>query len=119
MGIKVKLGIFLPQNYMFATRAGILDGAQAAERIGYDSIWVFERVLYAQDQSGEHRLTEYGDGTWPAIYRSVPEPLVTLSVAAAVTTRVNLGTAVLLPPLHMPSGSPSRSRRSTRPATAV
>jgi probable F420-dependent oxidoreductase len=101
-GHRLKLGIFLPQGRMFDTRTGILDGARAAERIGYDSVWVYERLLYAQDQTGEHRLTEYGDGAWPAIYRSVPEPLIALSMAAAVTTRVNLGTALLLPPLHMP-----------------
>jgi probable F420-dependent oxidoreductase len=98
----LKAGISLPQGRLFDTRSGILDGARAAERIGYDSVWVYERVLYAQDQTGEHRLTEYGDGTWPEIYRSVPEPLICLSMAAAVTTRVQLGTALLLPPLHMP-----------------
>jgi probable F420-dependent oxidoreductase len=98
----VKLGIFLPQDRSFDTRTGILDTARAAEQIGYDSVWVYERVLYAQDQTGEHRLTDYGDGTWPAYYRSVPEPLIALSMAAAVTTQVRLGTAVLLAPLHMP-----------------
>lgn len=98
----MKIGTFLPQGRRFSTGEGLLGAAQAAERIGYDSVWVFERVLYPQDQTGEHRLTEYGDGTWPDYYRSVPEPLIALSMAAAVTTRVRLGTAVLLAPLHMP-----------------
>jgi probable F420-dependent oxidoreductase len=98
----MKIGMFLPQGRTFDTREGILGAAQAAERIGYDSVWAWERMLYPKDQTGEHRFLGYGDGTWPAYYRSVPEPLVTLSMAAAVTTRVRLGTAVLLAPLHMP-----------------
>jgi probable F420-dependent oxidoreductase len=98
----MKLGMFLPQGQTFGTREGILDGALAAEQIGYDSVWFFERMLYPEDQTGAHRVTDYGDGTWPAYYRSVPEPLVALSMAAAVTTRVRLGTAVLIAPLHMP-----------------
>jgi probable F420-dependent oxidoreductase len=98
----LKLGLFLPQGPKFDLRSGILDSARAAEQIGYDSVWVFERVLYARDQSGVHRLGEYGDGTWPDFYRSVPEPLVALSMAAAVTERVRLGTAALVAGLHMP-----------------
>jgi probable F420-dependent oxidoreductase len=102
MHVTLKLGFLLPQGLGFDLREGVLDSAQAAERIGYDSIWVFERVLYPQDQTGEHRLTEYGDGTWPPYYRSVADPLPVLAMAAAVTTRVRLGTAVLVAGLHVP-----------------
>ena len=35
----MKLGMFLPQGQTFGTREGILDGALAAEQIGYDSVW--------------------------------------------------------------------------------
>jgi probable F420-dependent oxidoreductase len=98
----MKLGMFLPQGRTFGTREGILDGARAAEQLGYDSVWIFERMLYPEDQTGAHAMTGNGDGTWPAYYRSVPEPLVALSMAAAVTTRVRLGTAVLIAPLHTP-----------------
>jgi probable F420-dependent oxidoreductase len=98
----LKLGTFLPQNWMYDPHGDLVDGARAAEEIGYDSVWVFERVLYAEDQAGVHRLTEYGDGSWPDIYRRVIDPIVALSMASAVTSRVRLGTAVLIPPLHVP-----------------
>jgi probable F420-dependent oxidoreductase len=100
--MSLKLGTFLPQNWTYDPHGDLVEGARAAEEIGYDSVWVFERVLYAEDQSGVHRLTEYGDGSWPAIYRRVIDPIVALSMAVAVTSRVRVGTAVLIPPLHVP-----------------
>jgi probable F420-dependent oxidoreductase len=100
--MSLKLGTFLPQNWKYDPHGDLVSAARAAEEIGFDSVWVFERVLYAEDQSGVHRLTEYGDGTWPDIYRRVIDPIVALSMAVAVTSRVRVGTAVLLPPLHMP-----------------
>jgi alkanesulfonate monooxygenase SsuD/methylene tetrahydromethanopterin reductase-like flavin-dependent oxidoreductase (luciferase family) len=98
----MKLGVFLPQSRPFEVRKGIIETAKAAERMGYASVWIFERVLYAQDQTGEHGLVRAGGGTWPDYYRSACEPLVALSMAAAVTERVRLGTAALVAGLHMP-----------------
>jgi probable F420-dependent oxidoreductase len=63
---------------------------------------VSERLLYPQDQTGIHRLTEYGDGAWPDVYRKVIDPVVAMTMAAAVTTRVKVGSSVILPPLHVP-----------------
>jgi probable F420-dependent oxidoreductase len=98
----MKLGVFLPQSRPFEVRKGIVETARAAESIGYDSVWIFERVLYARDQTGEHGLVRTGGGAWPEYYRSACEPLVALSMAAAVTERVRLGTAALIAGLHMP-----------------
>lgn len=98
----LKLGTFLPQNWSYDPHGSLVEAARAAEKIGYDSVWVFERVLYAEDQTGVHRLTEYGDGAWPDIYRRVIDPVVALSMAVAVTSRVRVGTAALIPPLHVP-----------------
>ena len=100
--MSLKLGFFLHQGLGYDLRDGVLETARAAERIGYDSVWAFERVLYAQDQTGVHRLTGYGDGSWPEFYRSVADPLPVLAMAAAVTERVRLGSAVIVAPLHMP-----------------
>jgi probable F420-dependent oxidoreductase len=100
--MSLKLGTFLPQNWRYDPHGDLVNAARAAEEIGYDSVWVFERVLYAEDQTGVHRLTEYGDGSWPDIYRRVIDPIVALSMAAAVTSVVRVGTAALIPPLHVP-----------------
>jgi probable F420-dependent oxidoreductase len=74
--------------------------AKAAEDIGYDSVWVFERILFPEPAT--QGLYGIPGLPWPDSYRSVADPLVTLSVAAAATERVQLGTSVLVASLHMP-----------------
>lgn len=56
-----------------------LASVQVAEELGYDSVWVGDHVL------------------WPAFW---PEPMVLLSAAAAVTSRIGLGTGVMLAALR-------------------
>ncbi len=56
-----------------------LASVQVAEELGYDSVWVGDHVL------------------WPAFW---PEPVVLLSAAAAVTSRISLGTGVMLAALR-------------------
>ncbi|MFB6725325.1 TIGR03619 family F420-dependent LLM class oxidoreductase [Kribbella sp. NPDC056345] len=96
----VKLGVTLPQDWKFDPQTALTRAAREAEEAGYDSVWVFERILYPQDQTGVHGFGAYG--AWPDGYRKVLDPLVAMSMAAAVTTRVRLGSAVIVPPLHVP-----------------
>ncbi|WP_432967268.1 TIGR03619 family F420-dependent LLM class oxidoreductase [Dactylosporangium sp. CA-233914] len=99
----VKVGIGLPQLREFDPRTSVVRAARAAEEIGYDSVWVFERFLVPKDQSGEHGLYQQPDVPWPERYAGVLDPLVALTLAAAVTERVELGTCVLVAPLHVPA----------------
>ncbi|WP_430784686.1 TIGR03619 family F420-dependent LLM class oxidoreductase [Actinoplanes sp. G11-F43] len=98
----VKLGISLPQFRHFTPGADVVAAARAMEEIGYDSLWVFERVLVPEDQSGPHGLYGVPGLAWPDRYSGVTDALVTLSMAAAVTDRIELGTGVLVVPLHLP-----------------
>jgi probable F420-dependent oxidoreductase len=98
----VKLGVSLPQFSHFTPGADVAAAARALEEIGYDSLWVFERVLVPEDQSGPHGLYGVPGLAWPQIYRGVADALVSLSTAAAVTERITLGTGVLVVPLHLP-----------------
>ncbi len=41
----MKLGIMLPVSGIQASPANITTIAQAAERLGYDSLWTYERLL--------------------------------------------------------------------------
>ncbi|WP_255658292.1 TIGR03619 family F420-dependent LLM class oxidoreductase [Actinoplanes sp. L3-i22] len=76
--------------------------ARAAEEIGFDSLWAYERILAPEDTSGAHGLYGIPDLPWPASYSHTTDALVTLTLAAAVTGRVELGTSVLVPGLHLP-----------------
>ncbi len=84
----MKFGLVLPNFRSPAnTRAGIVAAATAAEAAGFDSVWASDHVLVPQ----EH--TSYGN---------VTEALITLAFLAGITSRVKLGTSVLVLPMRNP-----------------
>ncbi|MEV7076126.1 LLM class F420-dependent oxidoreductase [Streptomyces sp. NPDC093990] len=96
----VRLGLSLPQARQYDLGRDVPHVARAAERIGYDSLWVYERALFPDPPT--QGLGGMKGVPWPDQYRAVPEPLVTLTLAAAATERAELGTSVLVAPLHGP-----------------
>ncbi|MGW3664493.1 LLM class F420-dependent oxidoreductase [Streptomyces sp. NPDC005141] len=95
-----RLGLTLPQMKQYDLGRDVPDVARAAEAIGYDSLWVFERALFPDPPT--QGLYGIEGLPWPDAYRAVADPLVTLTLAAAVTERALLGTSVLVAPLHGP-----------------
>ncbi|MFF4924817.1 TIGR03619 family F420-dependent LLM class oxidoreductase [Kitasatospora sp. NPDC001261] len=96
----IRLGLGLPQMKWYDLARAPAAVARAAERIGYDSLWVFERVLVPERP--RQGLYDVPGLAWPDSYRSVAHPLVVLSLAAAATERARLGSSVLVAPLHGP-----------------
>ncbi|MFD5815424.1 LLM class F420-dependent oxidoreductase [Streptomyces sp. NPDC127038] len=95
-----RLGLALPQMRHYDLGRDVPDVARAAEALGYDSLWVFERALFPDPPT--QGLYGIEGLAWPDSYRSVADPLVTLTLAAAATERAELGTSVLVAPLHTP-----------------
>ncbi|WP_030674780.1 LLM class F420-dependent oxidoreductase [Streptomyces sp. NRRL B-1347] len=95
-----RLGLGLPQMKWADLGRDVPDVARCAERTGFDSVWVFERVLFPEPAA--HGLYGVPGLPWPDDYRSVADPLVTLALAATATERARLGTSVLVAPLHVP-----------------
>ncbi|MFI1682474.1 LLM class F420-dependent oxidoreductase [Streptomyces sp. NPDC020607] len=94
------LGLGLPQGSQYAIGRDVPAVARAAEDMGYESLWVYERILYPEPAT--QGLYGIPGRPWPDTYRSVADPLITLTLAAAATERARLGTSVLVAPLHVP-----------------
>ncbi|GAA2704648.1 TIGR03619 family F420-dependent LLM class oxidoreductase [Actinoplanes palleronii] len=98
----MRLGVNLPQTTRYDLTRDVTEFARAAEEIGFDSLWAYERILAPEDTSGAHGLYGVPGLPWPESYAHTTDALVTLTLAAAVTSRVELGTGVLIPGLHLP-----------------
>jgi len=81
----MKLGVWIPNCRHLATPAIIRDTAVRAEQLGYDSAWVSDHVVVPRPN-----VKNFGE--------TVFDPLVTLGVIAGATSRVQLGTTVLIVP---------------------
>jgi len=84
----MKFGLLLPHFGAFADRGLILDGARLAESLGFDSVWVRDHLLF--EPHGEFESAE----------KDFFEPLTVLTAIGAVTERITLGTATLIPYRH-------------------
>jgi probable F420-dependent oxidoreductase len=73
--------------------------AKRAEDLGFDSLWVLDRLLWPVDPRAPYPL---GDGSLPVQYKNVLDPVETLTFAAAHTNRIALATGVLNLPWYNP-----------------
>jgi len=96
--MSVKFGVALPTCTEglcyptgFASPEVIIRMAQAAERLGFDSVW-----------GNDHFTTQrYVRQRWPEP-PNYYEPLITLTAVASATSRVRVGTCVIVVPLREP-----------------
>jgi probable F420-dependent oxidoreductase len=82
-------GVHLPHIGRKATPALIRRAAEQAEHLGFDDVWVSEHIIVPAGAT-------YPPS--PVFY----EPVLTLTWAAAATSRVRLGTSVLVLPMRHP-----------------
>jgi len=97
----VKLGVHLPVAGKDASPQAIAQVAEEAERIGLDSVWVWERLMRPTVP-----IPMGGPGgpvmEAPEGFGSVYDPIETLAWVAARTSRITLGTSVLDALFHNP-----------------
>ncbi len=96
----MKAGFGLPQTGKHVGPQGLRKVAEAAESLGYDSVWVLDRLLWPIHPQDTYPATP--DGSLPEEYQSVLDPIETLTYVAAVTKRVRLGTSILVLPYQGP-----------------
>ena len=97
----MRLGFGLPQLGPGAGPGALVDVAQRAEAMGFDSVWTIDRLLWPVNPRTPYMMTP--DGSLPEAYRHVLDPIETLSFVAARTERVSLGTSVLNLPYYNPT----------------
>jgi probable F420-dependent oxidoreductase len=95
----MRFGFALPQVGSEAGSEGLVMVARRAEDLGFDSLWVLDRILWPINPRAPYPI---GDGSLPDKYKSVLDPLETLTFAAAHTRRIALGTGVLNLPWYNP-----------------
>ena len=81
----MRFGIWLPNCRHLATPETIRGAAVRAEALGYDSVWVSDHVVVPRANVANFGTTIF-------------DPLITLAVVAGATSRVRLGTTVLIVP---------------------
>jgi len=82
------IGVNLPNYSRLGKRDSVVDIAQAAEALGYASLWTNDHVLLPTSR--------------PEPFGNVLESLTTLSYLAASTSRIRLGTGILVLPQRDP-----------------
>jgi probable F420-dependent oxidoreductase len=84
----VHFGVILPNYGAGSSPDGIRRFAETAEELGFDSVWTTEHIVV-----GPEGVAPYG---------RVYDSLVTLGWIAGWTTRVELGSSIVILPLHNP-----------------
>lgn len=96
----MELGINLPTaNVPNGSVKDIVRIAEAAERLGYGSVWTYERLLYPTADVPQRGGPP---GPMPEYYKRAYDPIEVLSFVAARTDRVRLGTSVVDALFHTP-----------------
>ena len=96
----MRLGFNLPQIGPAASPEALVRVAQRAEELGYDSVWVTERLLWPIEPQTPYPASP--DGSLPDVYKTILDPLEALTFVAGQTSRIGLGTSVLDMPYYNP-----------------
>lgn len=80
----MKFGVLLPHYGQFCVPDRIIAGSRRLEELGFDSVWVRDHLIWKP-----HGM----EGT----NQTFLDPFITLAAVAGATTRIELGTAVIIP----------------------
>ncbi|SVD42852.1 uncharacterized protein METZ01_LOCUS395706, partial [marine metagenome] len=88
----MKVGI-IPINIGVQAGEQIVQIAQLAEGLGYESVWTFEHVIVPVDYESKYPYNDSGKMGAPPETNFV-DPLIALTAVAASTSTIRLGTGV-------------------------
>src|SRR5262249_37737209 len=87
----MRIGLCLPQLGLHSDGAAVRAFALAAEKRGFDSLWVQDHILWPHQPQTGHAGRP--GAPIPREHRSVLAPLETLAYVAALTEREQFGTS--------------------------
>lgn len=96
----MRIGVTLP-GYGADQPVAITDAARMAERMGFDSIWNTDHVVMVDGAASPYPFDAQGVMRWD-LDHPMFDALIALAAAASVTTRVEVGTCVLIAPMRNP-----------------
>jgi probable F420-dependent oxidoreductase len=97
----MKFGVMFANVGPFGQAEGLTHLAQTAERVGFESLWTVEHVVVPKGYQSPYPYAQSGKMPGPE-ESPIPDPLVWLSYAAAVTKKIRLATGILILPQRHP-----------------
>ena len=99
---EVQFGVRVPNSGPLANIENIVAATEAAEEMGFDSMWVHDHVAWSSEMHAHHISSgakeALSDEQTPDFYES----LTTLAYLAAQTTTIDLGVACMVTPCRNP-----------------
>jgi probable F420-dependent oxidoreductase len=97
------IGIRIPTTGEVPGRLGIGAMAAAVERSGASSVWTGDHIVFTREYTSKYPYSPDGTGrmTWD-LETTYHDTMLSLAMMAGATSRVELGTAVLVLPMRNP-----------------
>ena len=97
----MKFGLLFVNTGAFIQPEGVAELAKMAEDIGIESLWTVEHVAVPHGYESQYPYSR--DGKMPGTEDApIPDPLIWLAYAAALTSKIKLATGVLILPQRHP-----------------
>jgi len=98
----MKFGINLPISTAAATPALVAAAARRAEELGFASLWVGDHIVMPTEPEANYPYSDDGHMTWN-VQTPWLDPILTLAWAAAATSTIRIGTAVMVLSMRPPA----------------
>jgi probable F420-dependent oxidoreductase len=99
---KVQFGVRVPNSGPLSSPENVVRAAREAERMGFDSVWVHDHVVWSSEMHRHHISSGSAEAITDDQTADFYEALMMLAYLSAETERVKLGVACLVMPLRNP-----------------
>ena len=98
----MKFGLRYCNTGRFIDSAHAVELIVAAEEAGFDSAWTVEHTVIPELHASKYPYSADGRMAGDRYDLPLPDPLIWMAYVAAHTTRIKLGTGILILPQHNP-----------------